>query len=232
MTGNYSSNETPSWAEIIFEAIEDRLYDLNICMPGTVQAYDPAENLAEVAPDFQRLYADEDSGVDLPIINGVPVAFPRAGKAALTFPIKQGHKVLLVFSQRSLEKWKSNGAKALPGDTRIMHISDAVAIPGVYPVNDSVVIDPDNLILRFGSAKVTLIEDEEVTIEALNGKLSVTKDGKVTIGNGSIDLLKLVDDTLTEIQKLTVPTAVGPSGVPVNAAAFATIQQQLAQILG
>jgi hypothetical protein len=61
--------------------------------------------------------------------------------------------------------------------------------------------------------------------------------GTVALGNGGIEVLDLLDRTLeqlgnilTAIEALTVPTAVGPSGVPINSAAFVTAGTAISSI--
>jgi len=224
-----TKNETPTLSEVIRVAIEDALLNINTAMPGEIQSYDSATNFASVQPVFKRKYSENEEIVKLPIINQVPVAFPRANQAAITFPIKKGDTVLLIFSQRSLDKWKQSGGIISPDDPRTQDISDAIAIPGVYPVADPIVIDGDNLVIRHLLGKVTVKQDG-VEIAAGAGLITVDKTGKVTVGNGSIDLLDLIDQMLTAIQKLTVLTRVGDSSIPVNTADFGAIQQKLGLI--
>lgn len=68
-----------------------------------------------------------------------------------------------------------------------------------------------------------------------------TRDGEIALGNANSgteepmvmgDTLKsMLEDILDKITQLTVPTAFGPSGTPVNAADFVAISQQLGDIL-
>lgn len=62
-------------------------------------------------------------------------------------------------------------------------------------------------------------------------------NGKITLGGPTAEVLDLFDQTLqqvdailTAIQALTVPTAVGPSGIPANVAQFVQAQVATAQI--
>jgi hypothetical protein len=71
----------------------------------------------------------------LPVIPNVPLMQFGMGGMRLTFPATPGDTVLLVFCQRSLDKWKSSGGEVDPGDARQFSISDAVAIPGLFPFN-------------------------------------------------------------------------------------------------
>jgi hypothetical protein len=221
--------ETPTLAEAIRTGIRASLVDLYTAMPGQVESYNATTNLANVQPVFKRKYEKDEEVVNLPVINNVPVAFPRAGQAGITFPLKSGDNVLLVFSQRSLESWKTVGGLVEPNDPRTHDISDAIAIPGVYPLSNPMLVDPDNLVIRHLLSKVTVKKDAiEVTAGA--GKITVDKTGKVSLGNGVIELLGLLDELIDQILALTVPTAVGPSGVPNNAAAITAIKAKLTTI--
>ena len=121
-------------AEVIRRAVEARLAELRVSLPGTIDAFDPKTQLASVRPDLKDLrYDEEDNEVveALPVIVDVPVQFPRAGGFSLTVPVKKGDPCLLVFSDRSLDKWLDSGGQVDPVDVRRHHLSDAVAILGV-----------------------------------------------------------------------------------------------------
>ncbi len=81
------------------------------------------------------------------VIYNVPVAWHRAGDAFIVLPLKPGHLVTLIFSDKSLEKWLNSGGVVDPEDTRSHHVSDAVAIPGGYPFSDPLAINNDDDII-------------------------------------------------------------------------------------
>jgi hypothetical protein len=97
-----------------------------------------------------------------------------------------------------------------------------------YPVIDSVVI-----VQRLGNRGeffITLYSEvEQVVMEVGSTKFDI-KDG-VLIKNGTETLKKILDDLIAEIQKITVPTNVGPSGVPINIAQFTTIKTRVSNLL-
>lgn len=131
-----SPNRAPDASSSIERIIEHHLAELHTAMPGIVQKYDASKQLADVQPVFQRLFLDDEDApqtYELPVITDVPVAFPQGGGAYLTFPLAKGDRVLLVFSQRSLDAWKESDGKTqmLPGETRRHHLSDAVALAGI-----------------------------------------------------------------------------------------------------
>ena len=69
-------------------------------------------------------------------------------------------------------------------------------------------------------------------LEAKKGiQLQVPTGAKIDVGSGAVKLGKLLNDLLLQLAILTVPTGVGPSGPPVNAAKFTEIQTKLATLL-
>lgn len=230
--GSQNSGETPTLDEVIREAIRASLLNVHTVMPGTVQSYDNLQNLASVQPSFKRKYVKDEEVQDLPIINNVPVAFPRAGDSAITFPLKKGDSVLLLFAERSMDKWLTDGGEVSPDDPRTHDLADAIAIPGIYPKTDPIVgIDSDNLVVRKGNGTKAIFKDDALELVSVAGKIVICKDGKISIGNGVNELLDIIDkamqnviDTQAQIQLITVPTLMGPSGVPNNAVAIKALE--------
>lgn len=115
------------------ELIDSKLLDLHTAIPGRIEAYDPDTQKADVKPLIKSNFFDDD-GVrvteSLPIITDVPVLFPGAGGFRFTFPVNRGDKVLLVFSESSLDKLLSSGEEVDPEIYSRHELSDAIAIPG------------------------------------------------------------------------------------------------------
>jgi hypothetical protein len=138
-----TQTRTPELADIIRQAIEDRLADVHVMLPGRIDAYDAAKQKADVEPLIKRLQSTVDGELaeDLPIIPGVPVMFPRAGGFKLTMPVSPGDRCMLIFCERSIETYQigqgRRGSSALINqsdpDTFEMHsLSDPVALMGWY----------------------------------------------------------------------------------------------------
>ena len=73
--------------------------------------------------------------VEWPEILDVPLIFPCTASSAITFPVRQGDTVLLVFSMRGLDEWKRSFLGTItPQDRRNHSLQDAVAIPGLRPI--------------------------------------------------------------------------------------------------
>lgn len=125
---------TPSLAAVLRGALDARLADVRVSLPGIVRSYDAGTQRADVQPAIRDGYLDEAGDrqtEDLPIVAEVPVVFPGAGSASITWPLAAGDEVLLVFSSSSLDRWLSRGGVVDPEDDRRHDLTDAVAIPGL-----------------------------------------------------------------------------------------------------
>jgi hypothetical protein len=80
-------------------------------------------------------------------------------------------------------------------------------------------------------AEFIIDKDGNVEITNLDGKLVTVGAGSNEAGALGDTLKSLLDQTLTQIALITVPTGVGPSGTPLNSAAFSQIKSQLQSIL-
>lgn len=196
---NPQEEQTPSLAQVIKDMVDSSLFDVRVSMPAKVVEYDHETQKVTVQPIFKREYKD-GTKLQLPKIYNVPVAFQRAGESIITMPLEKDNYVLLVCCDRSLEKWLSNGGDVTPDDVRHHSLSDAVAIPGVYPFNDPASVNNANDIIiknQKGNGKLELRLKTNGHLQILNHK--------------GFDLVKLVDDILTAVREARVVT--GDAGV-------------------
>lgn len=103
-------------------------------MPGYVVDFDPATCTATVQLGVQAIVTDADGGKsndNMPLLNNVPVVFPRGGGAMLTFPVEAGDECLVVFASRSCGAWKQSGGTQVQSAPGRMHsLSDGFALLG------------------------------------------------------------------------------------------------------
>lgn len=197
---------TPTLAEVIRRAIEARLAEVHVCLPGSIESYDKTQRRASVKPMLQRQYVDGDVE-SMPIINNVPVYFPSGGGASITLPVKKGDGCVLLFSERSLDRYLAQPLvkETETGDVRMHDISDAIAFVGVWP---------------FLAPQAVGASDDTV-------RISIGVGNKVAIGGPTAELLDILSQTL---QALATTTA---GGFPLSsAAALALLKTQLDSIKG
>ena len=178
---------------------EDVLSELRVMLPATIERYDHTTQKAAVLPSLSRRYVDGEVQ-DMPVIEDVPVVWPRTGTASLTMPMRRGDGVMLVMSDRSLDRWKQRGGKVTPDDRRKHALPDCVAVPGLYSFADPSPQDNnEDTVLRQGSMEVRL-----------------KPDGTVRIDNGTEELLTLIDEigdvVESALSTLSSETVIIPSG--------------------
>jgi len=121
---------------LLREVMNDRLRQVNVALPGRIERYVASTRQADVLPLITEKYADGEV-VTLPVLTNVPVVMPATQAGRLTLPVAPGDTVLVVFSQRSLDNWLSEGGKVNAGDIRMHSMSDAMAIPGLFSFKDA-----------------------------------------------------------------------------------------------
>lgn len=134
------SQRTRTLSEAVRSAIESRLVDAHVAMPGRIVTYDDGERRASVQPLIKRGYVDENSrrvAERLPVIPGVPVIFPGSGGRRIFWDVLPGDTVLLVFASASLDKWLATGGEVDPLDDRHHSLADAVALLGLDAFPDA-----------------------------------------------------------------------------------------------
>lgn len=173
--------QTPSLSDVISTAIEGLREDIHTCQWGTVLSFDAASQTASVQLIQRRAYVDEDGVTQTerpaPLL-GVPVVFPGSGAYTITFPIKGGDTVLIVFGETALDAWHSSGQDDVdPQDNRRHALSDAIAIPGLRskaspiggpPPDDALVVTGDHIRLgsKDASDQVALVPGVQQAIQS------------------------------------------------------------------
>lgn len=195
MTTLLKSGVTPELGEVIRTVMDSVLMDLCVCLPGKIVKYNSATQYADVQVQLLQEFQD-GSTETYPIIPNVPVKHPRAmgGNAFVHMPLTPGDDVVIVFSQRSLDNWKTQGGIVNPDDSRKHHLTDAYALIG-------------------GSAIPNAFKPKtKDAIEITNGSASIEvhPDGKFKITNGTNELIDLFDQLLKQLAVDTTNTIFGP----------------------
>lgn len=163
---------TPELAEVIEAAIESSLIDVHTALPGKVQAYDPTTQTATIELQIKRTLPKADGTYtieDLPLLENVPVQFTRTAAFALTVPLAAGDQGLVVFSEMSLDQWRSKGTNTSPGDIGRHTLTGGVFLPG---------LSPNAKALKTAAHASNLV----IGLDDDNAQIHVTPSGSVLIG--------------------------------------------------
>jgi len=208
--------ETNTLASALNTVFESLISDVHTALPGRIEKYEYSTQKAQVKPLIKRKYLDGEV-LEMPVLVNVPVVFPRTKKSGITFPLAKGDGVLVIFTERALERWKSSGTDSEPGDRRKFDLSDGIAIPGCFSFKDA------NLATN----------NEDLEIHHNGFKIVIKKDGKIQmLGSSGVDLVKVLDDWMTQMQATKVITGIGLQPFdPTSILAMAQIQLELKKLL-
>lgn len=203
------SGEIPDLAQLLRDAIDSKLIDTHVSLPATVVSFSSSNQTASVQPSLKTKLANAQV-VPMPIIQNVPVVYPRCAQGGVTFPLSRGDQVHLVFSERSLDVWKSKGGTVDPQEARKFHLSDAVCYPGLFSPKLPQSGFPVGLEVLWG-----------------NSKISLGEGGNFKFAGATEELMTILSDTLLACSQIE-----NSSGVTFNAAAFVALKARLDAIKG
>lgn len=132
---------TPEWAEVISEAIDDRLIDVHTGLPGTVQKFNNAGTklqTADVELQLQRLIPKTTPGEylaeNLPVLQNIPVGIYRNNTHFYYLPTAVGDTGHVQFTEMSMDSWLSKGVVSNPGDVGRHTLTGGIFYPNLTPV--------------------------------------------------------------------------------------------------
>jgi len=204
-----ADDKTP--AESIRAFVEEFGGRLHVGCPGTIVSYDAARQTCSVRP-VSHVRVDTDE-IAMPVIDDVPVMWPRGSGWVVSGPLAAGDAVWLAFADRELDGWRGAGAAVSPSSPRAHHPSDAVALPmGVWPdaSPDSRVSTTDVVVAGPGGSQISIKP---------NGSVVITSAGSTHIGGegAALALAAAVDAQMTALRTALLAYAVPPIGVAVPA---------------
>lgn len=206
---------TATLPEVLKVSVQRALSEMHTCLPGKIESFDHKTQKASVLPLIKKKYRD-GKAESMPVIQNVPVVFPRCSKGSFTFPLEAGDGVLLVFSERSMERFLAQGGEQEPGDTRKFDLTDAIAIPGLFPFSvESKTENNEDSLWIFNETKIRLKEDGNIEIET-PADLIVKVEGDCTAEIGGDATIEIGGDATLEIGGNTTANIGGDATLEVG----------------
>jgi len=187
---------------VIRKMIEERIHDIHTSLPAKIEEYDAKTMYAKV----KLLNKKELQGemAEIPPIVEVPVAHLNAGPFIIRPPYKKGDNVLVIFSEKALDKLLISGDPENPQIKRFHSYDDAIVAKGLKIENDSdlnssyaedLLIENQDQNTRWVMKKdgTTLFENlgAKYSIEATpSAEININCDSDVSVttkGNANID---------------------------------------------
>lgn len=194
--------------ETIRRVIENQFLHFHTAMPAVITHYESKNQKAFVKPLIKQTYYN-GKVIEMPIIVNVPVIFPHNSKAGMKFPLNSGDTVLVIFSESCLERWlsASSNEEVENGYDRRFDLSDAIAIPCLYPLNANQFgsdEEQQEAIFIFNDAKVLLDSNGKIVIKSKDNAKIILNNDSLEFSNNSQSLIDILMDLATELYNATV----------------------------
>lgn len=207
---------------------------IHTAMPGEIISYDYSTQKASIQPLLNRNWSSGSStappnsinsfSTPFPVLENVPVIFPRAGGASLTFPVVEGDTCLLLFMERSIDQWLTTGGQVTPLDPRKYDLSDGVAIMGLFPFSEtSKATNNNDVLLTYNGSSFRIKQNGDIVIET---------SSKIALGTSLVEVLQTISSALADIAAITTTVPSFGTWPITNAAAFTLLQAQIDSIKG
>lgn len=149
------SPETKTQDQIIRMAIASAMMRMRVHLPAVITSVKGNQKV-NVQPLIKSRYID-NSVRSLPEIQNVQVSMPMGKNYSIKLPIEVGDTGSLLFSDRSLDIWKTgDGGEIDPQDSRTHDISDPIFIPGLVPFANQTTDESKDLVLTASDAQLRL----------------------------------------------------------------------------
>jgi hypothetical protein len=187
------ASRNPTLAELIRAAMDARGLEVHNSLPCRVDKFNPATQTADLKPLIRRRFQNPDgTEIDesIAVIPRVPVAWPRAGKFFITWPLKKGDLVEVIITDASRDNFQSgDGAEVDPDDFRRFDLSDAWATPAAgYPDKRAIKnFDPDDLVIGVdGGVVIHVKESGEIHLGSKNAADALALASQVKAENQTL----------------------------------------------
>lgn len=179
-------------AGVIQQGVKNYMKDVHTCLPGKIVTFDGATQLAEVQLLITRAFTNGKIE-PLPLLLNVPVWFPRAGGFNITFPVKKDDQCLVLFGERALDRWITEGDIQPPQDMRMHSLSDAICLVGMSSEPQAIPnFDVTNFQIRNEEKDQTFTMKPNKDIEVVTGSVQINMSN----ANQTIDLVAPVKITV------------------------------------
>lgn len=136
------TNREPSLADVINTGLTGLSLGMRVMLPGKIQKLSNDRKKADIEPLIRSRfinYSGEQQVEDFPIVPDVPMCNLQAGEFFISMPVNVGDHVMMIFCDRSLDLFlSSDGEVTDPLDVRTHDLTDAIAIPCLYPFSSMV----------------------------------------------------------------------------------------------
>lgn len=179
--------------ECLRRFVENKLDNLRVSMPGEIVSFNAAKQTATVQPLVKEYVRGKWES--LPQLLDVPCFFPRAGGYCLTFPVKPGDEVQIVFNDSCIDSWWQSGGQQTQLEIRRHDLSDAMCFLGITSVPNAVDDYSTNSVMLRN-------EDKDTYFEIMDGSNTVNVIGAEKLNVEMVDDIFIKTDANCKVKVL------------------------------
>jgi hypothetical protein len=192
----------PELIDVLQSLKQDIFKSLNCVKIGKINSFDQTKKTATIQILFKRVMPDKV--ISYPLLVDCPVFTLQGGGGAIQMPIQAGDPCIVLFADRNIDNWYSNGSEAAPADLRCHHLNDGLAIVGINALTSTLPAYDANVNITIPTRKKLVVSGTTATAEIFGSQLLALKAD--------------VDDIVAKFNAHTHATAAtGPASTPNNA---------------
>lgn len=207
MAENITNPNAPDLTALFEQHKRDVQKSINCVQIGIIQSFDHEKQKATIQIALKQITSVDSIGnktyTEYPLLIDCPVMVLFGGVDFMSMPIVEGDNCIVLFNDREIDNWFTNGGVQAPTSSRVHDISDGIAIVGIRPLTNSIATYLANGIRLShggGSSRMDFTDALITSVAALfyhHGDMRISEDlqvdGNVTIlgdtyGNGSNNL--------------------------------------------
>lgn len=187
----------PYLPDVLQELKRDIFATINCVQIGIVEEFDPTDQTATIRLALKQVKSVNPDGTRIlqehPLLLKCPVVMLFGGLSFITLDISPGDNCIVLFNDREIDEWFTNGGVQTPQTFRAHDLSDGFAIVGIRSMQDALASYLANgLRLAYGAnSKIDLTSGAISSLAALflhTGDFRATGDVRgatVTADNGA-----------------------------------------------
>lgn len=196
-------NDPQESYQIAFDYFQSQMWT---AIPAVVVSVDLEKQTISAQSSIKGEFKNKEgvvSYINMPLFQDVVLCMPRAGGYIVSFPVKPGDEVLIVFASRCIDGWwQSGGENNIAPEFRMHDLSDSFAILAPTSQPKAVSGLPANAFR---------IMNEEATkyVEISEDKITVESDGDVEVYGQNVQVNAANTATVSAVNiNLTADTSV------------------------
>ena len=121
----------PGLCEILDQLADDIKTSMNCVSIGTIQSFNSVDQTATIQLSYKKINLYSGTPSDYQPLVKCPVVVLNGGGAYLSFPIVKGDSCIVLFCDREIDTWFTNGGVNPPQSTRVHDLNDGIALIGI-----------------------------------------------------------------------------------------------------